>query len=96
MSVPSKPNLVAVEMKQGAQQSKTTVKANPSLKYWSLVILTIQNASLILMIRYSRILPGDRYITSTAVVLAEVMASASSLSNTCVLVLNPTEHALDK
>ena len=61
-----------MEMKQGGQQSKMGTKVNPSLKYWSLAILTIQNASLILMIRYSRILPGDRYITSTAVVLAEV------------------------
>ena len=66
----TKPNSVVVEMKQTPQ--KATVKTNPSLKYWSLAILTIQNASLILMIRYSRILPGDRYITSTAVVLAEV------------------------
>lgn len=71
MPLASNPNSVVVEMKQASQESKAA-KTNPSLKYWSLAILTIQNASLILMIRYSRILPGDKYITSTAVVLAEV------------------------
>ncbi|XP_031571782.1 uncharacterized protein LOC116305920 [Actinia tenebrosa] len=42
-----------------------------SIKYLSLVVLTLQNASLILTIRYTRTLPGDMYITSTAVVMAE-------------------------
>jgi len=82
MSLPPKSISVPVEMKQGAQQSKSAAKANPSLKYWSLVILTIQNASLILMIRYSRILPGDRYITSTAVVLAELLKVCACLGIT--------------
>lgn len=43
-----------------------------NLKYVSLFTLTIQNASLILTIRYSRTLPGDMYITTTAVVFAEI------------------------
>ena len=43
-----------------------------SLKYVSLVTLTVQNASLILTIRYSRTLPGDLYIATTAVVFAEI------------------------
>lgn len=43
-----------------------------NLKYFSLFTLTIQNASLILTIRYSRTLPGDMYIATTAVVFAEV------------------------
>ena len=43
-----------------------------SLKYVSLFTLTIQNASLILTIRYSRTLPGDMYIATTAVMFAEV------------------------
>ena len=43
-----------------------------NLKYISLLTLTIQNASLILTIRYSRTLPGDMYIATTAVVLSEV------------------------
>lgn len=44
-----------------------------NLKYISLLTLTIQNASLILTIRYSRTLPGDMYIATTAVVFAEVL-----------------------
>ena len=72
MAAAGKQTTVTIEMKQNPPN--TTAK---SLKYWSLVILTIQNASLILMIRYSRILPGDRYITSTAVVLAEVYSTDS-------------------
>ena len=67
MTEATKATSVAIDMKKNNQAA-----ANKSLKYWSLFILTIQNASLILLIRYSRILPGDRYITSTAVVLAEV------------------------
>ena len=43
-----------------------------NLKYVSLFTLTIQNASLILTIRYSRTLPGDMYIATTAVVFAEI------------------------
>ena len=47
-------------------------QSSANMKYWSLVILIFQNASLILTIRYSRTLSGDMYITSTAVVFAEV------------------------
>lgn len=72
MPLTSKSNSLVVDMKEVPQESKTA-KTNSSLKYWSLAILTIQNASLILMIRYSRILPGEKYITSTAVVLSEVL-----------------------
>ncbi|XP_020908826.1 UDP-galactose translocator [Exaiptasia diaphana] len=42
-------------------------------KYLSLIILTVQNAALILTIRYTRTLPGDMYISSTAVVMAEML-----------------------
>ena len=55
------------------QTQQATESENKSLKYWSLAILTFQNASLILTIRYSRTLPGDMYVSSTAVVLAEVI-----------------------
>ena len=50
-----------------------------SLKYISLITLTVQNASLILTIRYSRTLPGDMYITTTAVVFAEILKVLASL-----------------
>ncbi|XP_066566155.1 UDP-galactose translocator [Amia ocellicauda] len=46
---------------------------NKKLKYISLAILVVQNASLILSIRYVRTLPGDRFLSTTAVVLAEVL-----------------------
>lgn len=44
-----------------------------NLKYLSLTVLTIQNAALILSIRYTRTLPGDMYLATTAVVLAELL-----------------------
>ena len=47
-------------------------KTSPLLKYCSLGVLVLQNAGLILTIRYSRTLHGDMYISSTAVVFAEV------------------------
>ncbi|CAN6656346.1 hypothetical protein TRVA0_029S00210 [Trichomonascus vanleenenianus] len=47
------------------------------LKYISLMVLTVQNSSLILVMRYSRTMPGydesGRYFVSTAVLLNEVL-----------------------
>ncbi|XP_060736993.1 UDP-galactose translocator isoform X2 [Tachysurus vachellii] len=53
--------------------SRRQADANRKLKYISLTILVIQNASLILSIRYVRTLPGDRFFTTSAVVMAEVL-----------------------
>ncbi len=69
---------ISIDMKQG----NSAPPPAKHLKYWSLVILTIQNASLILMIRYSRVLPGDKFISSTAVVLAEV---TQMIYDSCIL-----------
>jgi len=44
---------------------------NKTLKYGSLLILVVQNAGLILSIRYSRTQSGDMYMASTVVVFAE-------------------------
>nr|XP_054751930.1 UDP-galactose translocator-like [Lytechinus pictus] len=44
-----------------------------NIKYVSLCVLVLQNASLILIMRYTRTLPGDRYFTSTAVVVCEAL-----------------------
>uniref|UniRef100_A0A2K6GA65 Solute carrier family 35 member A2 n=1 Tax=Propithecus coquereli TaxID=379532 RepID=A0A2K6GA65_PROCO len=52
------------------------------LKYISLAVLVVQNASLILSIRYARTLPGDRFFATTAVVMAEVLKGL-----TCLLLL---------
>lgn len=43
-----------------------------NLKSLSLIVLTFQNACLILSIRYTRTLSGDMYLATTAVVLAEL------------------------
>eukprot|EP00794_Sanderia_malayensis_P000461 gene461-1103_t len=76
----SKTESVEIEMKQ--QMASTGSPPSKYLKYWSLIILTIQNASLILMIRYSRILPGDKFISSTAVILAETLKVLACLAIT--------------
>ncbi|CAJ0570111.1 unnamed protein product, partial [Mesorhabditis spiculigera] len=57
---------------------------NPGLKYLSLVVLIAQTTALVLILRYSRTQKneGPRYISSTAVVSAEVVKIV-----TCVLVL---------
>lgn len=49
------------------------------IKHISLVVLTLQNSALILTMRYSRTLPGDRYLTSTAVILSELIKCIISL-----------------
>lgn len=67
-----KKDLESGEKEQSQQGAAMTSKTSSNMKYWSLVILIFQNASLILTIRYSRTLSGDMYISSTAVVFAEV------------------------
>ncbi|XP_067096279.1 UDP-galactose translocator [Osmerus mordax] len=57
-------------------------EVNRKLKYTSLAILVVQNASLILSIRYVRTLPGDRFFTTSAVVMAEVLKVL-----TCLLII---------
>ncbi len=43
------------------------------MKYMSLLVLTVQNALLILSMRYSRVLTGAMYFSTTAVVISETM-----------------------
>lgn len=43
------------------------------MKYVSLAVLVVQNASLILSIRYVRTLPGEHFFATSAVVMAEVL-----------------------
>lgn len=49
------------------------------VKYGSLAFLTIQNSTLILTLRYSRTRPGPPYVTSTAVLLSEILKCLTSL-----------------
>ena len=47
--------------------------SNTILKYTSLLLLVIQNTVVVLLLRYSRTMEGPRYLTSTAVVITEIM-----------------------
>uniref|UniRef100_A0A667ZHA9 Solute carrier family 35 member 2 n=1 Tax=Myripristis murdjan TaxID=586833 RepID=A0A667ZHA9_9TELE len=62
--------------------SRRQSEANRKLKYISLAVLVVQNASLILSIRYVRTLPGDRFYTTSAVVMAEILKVL-----TCLLII---------
>ncbi|ELK03427.1 UDP-galactose translocator [Pteropus alecto] len=66
----------------GSLEAGTVSAAHRRLKYISLAVLVVQNASLILSIRYTRTLPGDRFFATTAVVMAEVLKGL-----TCLLLL---------
>ncbi|XP_008987497.1 UDP-galactose translocator isoform X6 [Callithrix jacchus] len=66
----------------GVLEPGTASAAHRRLKYISLAVLVVQNASLILSIRYARTLPGDRFFATTAVVMAEVLKGL-----TCLLLL---------
>ena len=50
-----------------------------SVKTLSLIVLTVQNASVVLTMRYTRTLPGDLYLPSTAVMLAEILKLLSAM-----------------
>lgn len=73
------------------------MKTNPSkansdkfIKYLSLMLLILQTSSLVLVMRYSRTASvtnengkqGQRYLSSTAVVCAEIMKLA-----TCIIII---------
>lgn len=62
--------------------SRAQSEVNQKLKYISLAVLVVQNASLILSIRYVRTLPGDRFYATSAVVMAEVLKVM-----TCVIII---------
>lgn len=49
------------------------------MKYISLIFLTLQNATGILLLRYVRTLPGPRFINSTAVLNSEIQKTILSI-----------------
>ncbi|XP_063911880.1 UDP-galactose translocator isoform X1 [Zophobas morio] len=53
--------------------STETSKKTHMLKYVSLVVLTVQNALLGLSMRYARTRDGDMFLSSTAVVMSEIV-----------------------
>jgi len=54
--------------------------ADRTLKYVSLVTLTVQNAVLGLSMRYARTKPGDMFISTTAVLMSEIVKLIACLS----------------
>ena len=66
--------------------------ANLSLKYMSLVTLTVQNAMLGLSMRYARTRPGDMFISTTAVFMAELVKLVTCLG----LVWNDEDRSVTK
>lgn len=60
-------------------QSAAAQKTPESLKYISLVLLTLQNALLILVMRYVRTREGDMFIATTAVIMSEVFKFGACL-----------------
>ena len=69
---------------------KSELNCNP--KYISLVTLTGQNAVLGLSMRYARTRPGDMFISTTAVFLAEVVKLLTCLG----LVWNAEDRSLSQ
>ena len=54
-------------------QKQDGSRTNTFLKYTSLFLLFVQNTVVVLLLRYSRTMEGARYLTSTAVVVTEIM-----------------------
>ena len=48
------------------------------MKYSSLVLLTLQSATLTLFMRYTRVRSGDMYMATTAVIMAEIFKMVGS------------------
>lgn len=66
-----------MDVRRQSQEEKASSRGqsdgHKKLKYISLSVLVVQNASLILSIRYVRTLPGDRFFATSAVVMAEIL-----------------------
>lgn len=65
-----------------SKDSSQNTGRNSNIKYASLFFLVLQNASLILTMRYTRTIPGDQYFTSTAVVFCEAVKML-----TCIFII---------
>ncbi|XP_070165798.1 UDP-galactose translocator isoform X2 [Polyergus mexicanus] len=71
--------------------NKTSQKTGQTLKYVSLITLTLQNAIVGLSMRYSRTRAGDMFLSSTAVVMAEVVKLF-----TCLILVYIEEGSFEK
>ncbi|XP_046542938.1 LOW QUALITY PROTEIN: UDP-galactose translocator-like [Haliotis rubra] len=64
---------------EGGKMAKTVSSSGDVLKYFSLMCLTLQNALLILVMRYVRTRNGDMFMATTAVILSEILKFSSCL-----------------
>ncbi|XP_029032442.1 UDP-galactose translocator isoform X11 [Osmia bicornis bicornis] len=71
--------------------NKPQQRNNQALKYISLITLTLQNAIVGLSMRYARTRSGDMFLSSTAVVMAEVVKLV-----TCLILVLLEEGNLQK
>lgn len=80
-SKPSRPSSPPITWSQVSEMTVTDILWR-NIKYISLVVLVVQNAALVLTMRYSRIVDtGEKmYLASTAVVLTELMKFVISVS----------------
>lgn len=62
-----------IDLDVQVETMQTNSQRNSSLKLITLVTLTLQNATVALSMRYARTRPGDMFIASTAVVMAELV-----------------------
>ncbi|KAF0755860.1 UDP-N-acetylglucosamine transporter [Aphis craccivora] len=65
-------NIEEVDLEIQVETMQTNHSRKSTLKVITLVTLTLQNAMVALSMRYARTRPGDMFISSTAVVMAEV------------------------
>lgn len=61
------------ERKTNGHVDTQSTETATHLKYFSLVTLMLQNAVFILMMRYVRTRPGDMFMSTTAVIMSEVL-----------------------
>ncbi|XP_005094970.1 UDP-N-acetylglucosamine transporter [Aplysia californica] len=73
----------------GSPKPAQTTRA--SMKYVSLVLLTLQNAVLILVMRYVRIREGDMFVATTAVIMSELFKFC-----TCLLIIFIQEGSVQR
>lgn len=58
---------------------KSVAETKESLKWVCLVVLIIQNAATILLLRYVRTTPGDKFISTTAIACQEIIKVLTSM-----------------
>uniref|UniRef100_UPI00398F06C0 UDP-galactose translocator n=1 Tax=Pristiophorus japonicus TaxID=55135 RepID=UPI00398F06C0 len=66
----------------GGEPESRSLSVNEKVKYASLIVLVLQNASVILCIRYVRTTPGNKFFSTSAVVMVELVKLC-----TCLLLL---------